>query len=89
LVDIEYETITINLPKEAMAYIRFKAELNKTNVEKQLQIEVMDIQNAEFEDMRAYEYLELSSFKQAYADIRESLARPVFEKHKIPNQIES
>ena len=69
MANIEYETITIQLPKAAMAYIRFKAELNKTSVEKQLQLEVMDIQNAEFEDMRAYEYLQLSSFKQAYTDV--------------------
>ena len=77
LTNIEYETATIQLPKEAMAYIRFKAELNKVSVEKQLQFEVMDTQNTEFEDMHhAYEYLELSSFKQAYADIRSMFHRP-------------
>jgi hypothetical protein len=70
------ETVTIQLPKSALAYIRFKAELNKVSIEKQLQLEVMDIQNAEFEDMHhAYEYLELSSFKQAYASIREVFHR--------------
>ena len=66
----EFETVTLQLPKEALAYIRFKAELNHISVDKQLQIEVMDVQNAEFEDMNAYEYLELSSFKQNYTDIR-------------------
>jgi hypothetical protein len=35
----------------------------------------MDIQNVEFDDMNAYEYLELSSFKQAYAEIREKRKR--------------
>jgi len=72
----DFETVTVQLPKSALAYIRFKAELNKVSIEKQLQLEVMDIQNAEFEDMHhAYEYLELSSFKQAYASIREVFHR--------------
>ena len=70
-----FEAVTIQLPKSALAYIKFKAELNKVSVEKQLQIEVMDIQNSEFEDMRAYEYLQLSSFKQAYAFIRKVFHR--------------
>lgn len=70
----DFEAVTIQLPKSALAYIRFKAELNKVSVEKQIQLEVMDTQNTEFEDMHhAYEYLELSSFKQAYADIRREL----------------
>jgi hypothetical protein len=73
LVKIEYETVTIQLPKEAMAYIRFKAELNKVSIEKQLQFEIMDLENAEFQDMNAYEYLQLSSFKQAYSEIRNLL----------------
>lgn len=30
----------------------------------------MDIQNAELEDTHAHEYLELSSFNQAYREIR-------------------
>lgn len=64
-----FETVTIQLPKSALAYIRFKAELNEISVEKQLEIEIMVIQNSELEDMRAHEYLELSSFKQAYAEI--------------------
>jgi hypothetical protein len=60
-------------PKSALAYIRFKAELNQISVEKQLQIEVKDTQNTEFEDMHhAYEYLELSSFKQALPILVES-----------------
>jgi hypothetical protein len=70
-----FETVTIQLPKSALAYIRFKAGLNKVSVEQQLQIEVMDIQNAEFEDMNAYEYLDLSSFKQAYTDIKKVFQR--------------
>ena len=72
MANIEYETVSIQLPKAAMAYVRFKAELNQVSVEKQLQLELMDIQNAEFEDMHASEYLELSSFKQAYAELRVS-----------------
>ena len=70
MANIEYETVSIQLPKAALAYIRFKAELNQVSVEKQLRSEVMDIQNAEFEDMHAYEYLKLESFKQAYAELR-------------------
>ena len=66
-----FEAVTIRLPKSALAYIRFKAELNQVSVEQQIQLEVMDTQNTEFEDMHhASEYLELSSFKQAYAEIR-------------------
>lgn len=66
----------MQLPKAAIAYIRLKAELNKVSVEKQIQLEVMETQNTEFEDMHhAYEYLELSSFKQAYAEIREDFHR--------------
>ena len=72
MANIEYETVSIQLPKAVLAYIRFKAELNQVSVEKQLQSEVMDIQNAEFEDMRAYEYLELEGFKQAYTELRVS-----------------
>lgn len=68
-----FETVTIQLPKSALAYVRFKAELNKVSVEQQLEIEVMDIQNAEFEDMRAYEYLDLADFKQAYCEIRDKV----------------
>ena len=71
-----FETVTIQLPKSALAYIRFKAELNKVCVEQQIQLEIMDTQNTEFEDMHnAQEYLELSSFKQAYANIREVFHR--------------
>jgi hypothetical protein len=29
----DFETVTIQLPKAALAYIRFKAELNKVSVE--------------------------------------------------------
>jgi hypothetical protein len=67
---VDFEAVTIQLPKAALTYIRFKAELNGVGVEKQLQIEVMDIQNAEFDDMNAHEYLELSSFKAAYTEVR-------------------
>ena len=70
LMNSEQETVTIQLPKAAMSYIRFKAELNKVSVEKQIQLEIMDIQNAEFEDMKAYEYLQLSNFKQTYSELR-------------------
>lgn len=66
----DFEAVTIQLPKSALAYVRFKAELNGVSVEKQLQSEVMDIQNAEFDDMHANEYLELSDFKAAYAEVR-------------------
>ena len=66
----DFEAVTIQLPKAALAYIRFKAELNGVSLEKQLQLEVMDVQNAELDDMHAHEYLELSSFKSAYRDIR-------------------
>ena len=70
MATVEYETVTFQLPKAAMAYLRFKAELNKIKVERQLQIEVMDVQNAEFEDMHAKEFLELTEFNQALSVIR-------------------
>jgi len=72
---METETVTVQLPKSLMAYIRFKAELNQITVERQLQQDLMDVANSEFEDMHAYEYLELSSFKQAYNEIREGVKK--------------
>ncbi len=71
----EYETVTIQLPKTLMAYTRFKAELHKITPERQLQSDLMDVSNAEFEDMHAHEYLELSSFQQAYFEIRNKMSK--------------
>jgi hypothetical protein len=66
---MEYEAVTIKVPKRIMAFLRFQAGQQNIQVEEQIELDLLDNVRGEMEAMNGEELISMLEVGQIFYDI--------------------
>ncbi|MGD0071877.1 MAG: hypothetical protein ABSB71_10000 [Candidatus Bathyarchaeia archaeon] len=67
--EIEYEQVTIKVPKRIMAFLRFAAGRRDVQVEEEIEYDLLDNVRAEMEGLNGEELISMLELGQIFYDI--------------------